>query len=91
MVDGYFPAVDAIAEWTEDIEEDMFSAAGRRSRDILQGIFSVKKSLLEMRKTIAPSRDVVNVLLRRDNACRQQRGESYNGESVFQGKSRVAG
>jgi hypothetical protein len=26
-------------------------------------------------------------LLRRDGACRQQAGERYNGESVFQGKS----
>jgi magnesium transporter len=68
VVDGYFPAVDALAEWTEDIEEEMFSPTGRGSRDTLQLIFSLKKSLLEMRKTIAPGREVINVLLRRDHA-----------------------
>jgi magnesium transporter len=56
VVDGYFPAVDALAEWTEDIEAEMFSLTGRRSRETLQFIFSLKKSLLEMRKTIAPWR-----------------------------------
>jgi magnesium transporter len=68
VVDSYFPAVDVLAEWSDDIEEEMFARTGRRSSDTLQEIFGLKKSLLEMRKTIAPSREVVNVLLRRDHA-----------------------
>jgi magnesium transporter len=63
-VDGYFPAVDSVAERSEDIEERMFSAAsGPRT---LQEIFALKKDLLHLRKVTAPSRDVLNVLLRRD-------------------------
>ncbi len=68
IVDGYFPAVDALAEWSEQIEEGMFSRTRRRPKNTLQAIFGLKKSLVEMRKTIAPSRDVVNVFLRRDHA-----------------------
>jgi magnesium transporter len=69
IVDGYFPAVDTLAEWTEDIEETMFAPArGRSNQDTLQSIFSLKKDLLKMRKTIAPSREVVNVMLRRDRS-----------------------
>jgi magnesium transporter len=64
IVDGYFPAVDAVAEWAEDIEVDMFS--GGRSEALLQTIFSIRKDLIELRKVVAPSREVINVLLRRD-------------------------
>jgi magnesium transporter len=65
LVDGYFPAVDAFAEWVEDIEEQMFS--GQRAPDTLQEIFGLKKDLFQLRRVIAPSREVVNVLLRRDH------------------------
>lgn len=67
VVDGYFPAVDALAEWSEDIEEAMFSTRGHRTQDTLHSIFGLKKQLLEMRRSIAPGREVVNVLLRRDH------------------------
>jgi magnesium transporter len=65
LADGYFPVVDALAEWANDIEEEMFSA--RRDRDTLEAIFSVKKQLFQLRKVVGPSRDAVNVLLRRDH------------------------
>jgi len=64
VVDGYFPAVDALAEWTEDLEESMFALG--RSPDMLQTIFGMRKNLIELRKVVAPSRDVLNVLLRRE-------------------------
>src|SRR5215216_2893175 len=42
VVDGYFPAADALAEWTDDIEDTMFSPR-RRNRDTLQQIFRLRK------------------------------------------------
>jgi magnesium transporter len=66
VVDGYFPAVDALVEWSEDLEQEMFSQP--RSQETLRSIFALKKDLLRLRKTIAPSREVVNVLLRHDQA-----------------------
>jgi magnesium transporter len=65
-IDGYFPAVDSIAERSEDIEERMFAPRG--GPRTLEEIFALKKDLLHLRKVIAPSRDVLNVLLRRDVA-----------------------
>jgi magnesium transporter len=65
VVDGYFPALDALADWSEDIEEEMFSR--RRSPATLQAIFELKKDLFHLRKVAAPARDVFNVLLRRDH------------------------
>jgi magnesium transporter len=65
IVDGYFPVVDRLAEWSEDIEEEMFSP--RRSPATLQAIFALKKDLFGLRKVLAPSREVINVLLRREH------------------------
>jgi magnesium transporter len=67
IVDGYFPTVDAVAEWTEDVEETMFGEARGRIQDTLREIFRLRKDLIQLRKTIAPSRETVNVLLRRDH------------------------
>ena len=65
VVDGYFPVVDSVAEWSEELEERMFARS--RGRGTLQAIFGMKKDLFHLRKAIAPSRDVVNVFLRRDH------------------------
>jgi magnesium transporter len=63
VVDGYFPVVDEIAERVEVIEEQIFSA-GRR--DFLGEVFALKKELLNIRRCLGPGRDVLNVLIRRD-------------------------
>jgi magnesium transporter len=65
IVDGYFPVVDRLADWTEDVEQEMFSA--RRGTHTLRSIFSLKKDLFQLRKVLAPSREVINVLLRREH------------------------
>jgi magnesium transporter len=72
VVDGYFPALDALAEASEDIEDEMFST--RRSSATLQAIFLLKKDLFHIRKVVAPARDVMNIVLRRD---RKQFSEEY--------------
>ena len=64
VVDGYFPAVDAVADWIEDLEERIFRR--QRGRDVLQMIFALRKDLMQMRKVVAPSREVINIVLRRD-------------------------
>ena len=63
IVDAYFPVVDRIGDLVEDIEEAVFE---RYDEQALEDIFSLKKSLLGMRRVIAPERDMVNVLIRRD-------------------------
>ncbi|MBI2756363.1 MAG: magnesium/cobalt transporter CorA [Chloroflexi bacterium] len=64
VVDGYFPFLDVMAERSEEIEEQMFATQVPRS--MLEDIFSMKKQLIQARKVVAPSRDVLNVLLRHD-------------------------
>jgi magnesium transporter len=62
VVDGYFPVVDAIAERVEEVEARIFEDR----RDCLPDVFMLKKRLLDLRRTLAPERDVLNVLIRQD-------------------------
>lgn len=63
MVDDYFPLIDHLADHVEELEERIFTRFDRRA---LQGIFELKHELLKMRRVVAPERDVLNTLLRRE-------------------------
>lgn len=63
IVDNYFPVIDNIVERVEDLEEQIFE---RYSQEAIESIFTLKKDLLALRKVLAPERDVLNVLIRRD-------------------------
>jgi Mg2+ and Co2+ transporter CorA len=63
IVDNYFPIIDSIVERVEDLEEQIFEKFNQRS---IEDIFTLKKDLLALRKVLAPERDVLNVLIRRD-------------------------
>ncbi len=63
IVDSYFPTIDSIVERVEGLEEQIFERFDQRS---IESIFTLKKDLLTLRKVLAPERDVLNVLIRRD-------------------------
>ncbi len=63
IVDEYFPVIDHIADIVEAIEQRVFE---KFDEGALEEIFSLKKSLLAMRRVVAPERDMVNVFIRRD-------------------------
>jgi magnesium transporter len=63
MVDYYFPVIDQIAERVDEMEDRLFEGTAGGA---LEKIFTLKKDLLELRRRVAPARDVVNVLLRRE-------------------------
>ncbi|MFL5732410.1 MAG: magnesium transporter CorA family protein [Chloroflexia bacterium] len=63
IVDGYFPVIDGLVDKVEDLEEQIFQ---RYSQQAIESIFVLKKDLLALRKVLAPERDVLNVLTRRD-------------------------
>jgi len=63
IVDGYFPLVDAITEEVEEIEEAMFERGGE---DRQKHVFAIKRELLNVRRVVAPEREVLNALIRRD-------------------------
>jgi magnesium transporter len=65
LVDEYFPLVDALEARLEDVEERALRSEGD---DVLADIFSLRKDLVRLRNTIDPSRDVFNVLARREES-----------------------
>jgi magnesium transporter len=64
IVDDYFPYIDDLSERVEDLEEQIFQGFRTATQ---KEIFRLKKELLSVRRVLAPERDVLNVLLRRDN------------------------
>ncbi|HMM40429.1 MAG TPA: magnesium/cobalt transporter CorA [Thermomicrobiales bacterium] len=63
VVDGYFPCMDAIGDRIEDLEALVFSNNGAAT---IEQVFRLKRVLLELRRLIAPTRDVFNSFTRRE-------------------------
>jgi Mg2+ and Co2+ transporter CorA len=63
VVDNYFPVIDSVVDRVEEIEAQIFE---RFTPEAIESIFALKKDLLALRKVLAPERDVLNVLIRRD-------------------------
>lgn len=64
VVDGYFPLLDRLSDRIESLENRILE--GGRTSGTLRSILGLKRELLELRRTLAPQRDVANALLRRD-------------------------
>ena len=62
VVDGYFPVMDAVADGIEKIEARVFEG----KQDLVRDVFRVRKNLIDARRRIGPTRDVLNELIRRD-------------------------
>lgn len=62
LVDDYFVVIDDMEDRVEDLGDTLFS--GREGR--LPEIVQLKRRLMKLRRAIAPVRDVLNGLLRRD-------------------------
>lgn len=63
ITDDYFPVIDRLADRVEALEELIFE---RFQESALQDVFSLKRDLLSIRRIVAPERDVLNVLIRRE-------------------------
>ena len=63
-VDSYFPELDTISDRIDALEDRVLE--GEADRESLAEILSLKRRLLELRRVLAPMRDVANSLLRRD-------------------------
>ena len=55
LVDGFFPRLETIDDRIDSLEDAIFRDAGEAE---LQEIFAMKRALVEMRKVIAPQRDL---------------------------------
>jgi magnesium transporter len=63
MVDTYFPVLDAIGEDVDEVQEAIFARPDRRT---LRRLSRLRRELLNARRVLAPEREVINTLLRRD-------------------------
>ena len=64
VVDSYFPELDRLSDRIGDLEDRVLE--GEADRESLREVLVVKRRLLELRRILAPTRDVANQLLRRD-------------------------
>jgi magnesium transporter len=74
IVDDYFPVVDHISERIEDLEVKIFDKFDHRAQE---DIFALKKDLLAVRRVLAPERDVMNLLMRRDSPVFEDEMATY--------------
>jgi magnesium transporter len=65
IVDGHFEAVEALDEEIEALEDEVFEERPQ-SRDVQRRTFALRKSLVQLRRVVLPTREVVNTLMRRD-------------------------
>jgi len=74
LVDSYFPALDALEEEIDDLEDDVVQ---RPTQKRLQQIFALKRALVQLRKLVSPQREVYNALSRRDYAYLDPKSAAY--------------
>ncbi len=63
MVDNYFPVLDSVAERTDELEQAIFENDGHEALEL---IFELRKNLLALRRILAPERDLMSIVARRD-------------------------
>lgn len=64
LLSAGFRVLDQIADLTEDVEDRIFP---KPDQGLLNELFSLKKDLIAIRKSIAPMREVFSLLSRREN------------------------
>jgi magnesium transporter len=64
-VDEYFPIVDQLDEFIDTVEERVFA---KFDQSAMHDIFSVKRLVLQLRRHLAPQREVFSFLTNRPNA-----------------------
>lgn len=61
VIEHYFPVIDGVEDEIDAIEEDLFHDPGD---DVLDRILTAKRKTVEIKRTIAPHRDVFNRVAR---------------------------
>lgn len=74
VLDEYFPLLDTLDEQMDELENRLFA---NYREGLSADIFALKRCLLQIRRVAAPTRDVVNVLLRRDAEAGNQHFAYY--------------
>jgi len=64
VVDAYFPLMDDVGEELDRVETQVFTGSERAS--VVRDLLGLRKRLLQLRRILSPTRDVVNQLARRE-------------------------
>jgi magnesium transporter len=73
LADGYFPLLDRLSERIDRLQDQIVAGGVESGPPALRHVLDLKRELLELRRVVAPLRDVANALLRRDvNAVEEQ-------------------
>jgi magnesium transporter len=67
VVDRYFEATNYFDERLDDVEEIVFS--GTVGEDIPKEVFDLRRSMVHFRRAVAPLREVIAAMLRREAGC----------------------
>lgn len=63
IIDGYYPVLEALGEYLEEIEEEVIENPQKKS---MHKIYTVKRQLLALRRAIWPQRESLSVLTKDD-------------------------
>ena len=74
LVDFYFPLLDEIDTFVDELEERIFEHHGK---DTMERIFELKRSLLALRRHLAPMREVAATLANRPSAYLRPETQIY--------------
>jgi magnesium transporter len=66
LADGYFPLLDRLSERIDRLQDSIVAGGTESGPPALRRVLDIKRELLELRRVVAPLRDVANALLRRD-------------------------
>lgn len=64
LVDTYFATLDTIGDINDDLEEGVIE---KREADSLKKIYSVKKELMFLRKSVYPLREAIGILIKQED------------------------
>jgi magnesium transporter len=74
LVANYVPVLDSIEDQLEDVEEVIFD---RPEQAALKDILALKRTLMRLKKTVFPQREVINHLARNEYQFVQPKTQAY--------------
>ena len=68
LVDQYFIALEKIGEEIELLEDEILYSPTKES---IQKVHNLKRTLIELKKSVWPTREVINTILQSENISQQ--------------------
>ncbi len=77
LVDECFPVLDTIIDQVEELEDLIFQETKGRRHNYTQTILAIKRNLINLRRIVAPERDLLNVITRHDSPIFSEKSNFY--------------